>query len=302
MESDNYFTYTTDGIDPSARAYWRESLGYNRTIDNSRTRQRGTMETTNYNYRDNTNRNRIIIESNIVNMSPYNNINNSGTIGSRYSFSSNNNVEQNNTQNNNNTSNNSRYNTRNFNRIMDQFDIIHDTIIQTASNTTLNHSAFTGLLENVILPTNINPIFNNYMGNLPNINNRILGNSTNLNNNTPLFEEFTRQRINHEPFQVLVQVSEFLNINPESEEPKYYVPRNIIDALPISKFDIKKSGNLEEDKKQCLICLEDFQQDQEILWLPCTHCFCKNCISRWLEGSTTCPICKGDILEHFKHQ
>ncbi|KAK6591185.1 asparagine-rich protein [Cryptosporidium xiaoi] len=77
------------------------------------------------------------------------------------------------------------------------------------------------------------------------------------------------------------------------------VPLEIQSAFPVSKYDEKKSQNLDEDKKTCLICLENFKDKQEILWLPCTHCFCKECIISWFNRGSVCPICKDDILAHF---
>lgn len=78
------------------------------------------------------------------------------------------------------------------------------------------------------------------------------------------------------------------------------VPDNIQNSLPVSRFDLSKSQNLENDKKMCLICLEEFKDRQEIRWLPCTHCFCRECITSWFHRGTVCPICKDDVVDHFR--
>ncbi|KAF7458166.1 zinc finger, C3HC4 type (RING finger) domain-containing protein [Cryptosporidium felis] len=78
------------------------------------------------------------------------------------------------------------------------------------------------------------------------------------------------------------------------------VPIEIQNALPVSRFDHSRSHNLDDDKKMCLICLDEFKDKQEILWLPCTHCFCKDCIVSWFERGTVCPICKDDLMAHFE--
>ncbi|TRY52001.1 Ring finger domain containing protein [Cryptosporidium tyzzeri] len=90
-------------------------------------------------------------------------------------------------------------------------------------------------------------------------------------------------------------------ISQNQEEDVSGVPINIQNALPVSKFDLSRSQNLDDDKKICLICLDEFKDQQEILWLPCTHCFCRNCITSWFERGTVCPICKDDLLAHFNY-
>ncbi|OII72728.1 RING finger domain-containing protein [Cryptosporidium ubiquitum] len=87
----------------------------------------------------------------------------------------------------------------------------------------------------------------------------------------------------------------------QNQEDILGLPVDIQNALPVSKFNLSRSQNLDDDKKMCLICLDEFKDQQEILWLPCTHCFCRKCITSWFERGTVCPICKDDLLAHFKY-
>lgn len=48
-------------------------------------------------------------------------------------------------------------------------------------------------------------------------------------------------------------------------------------------------------KNSCAICLEDYEKDQEIRYLPCGHCFHSQCILQWLPNNKTCPFCKMEI-------
>ncbi|CAF1138632.1 unnamed protein product [Adineta ricciae] len=41
----------------------------------------------------------------------------------------------------------------------------------------------------------------------------------------------------------------------------------------------------------CVICLEDFCEDEEIAVCPCEHAFHKRCLSPWLQNNCTCPMC-----------
>lgn len=64
----------------------------------------------------------------------------------------------------------------------------------------------------------------------------------------------------------------------------------IVSELPETKIDdIKK---LDNDKKNCVICMEDFKNGDKTTNLPCLHMFHTNCIQSWLKKQNTCPICK----------
>lgn len=61
-----------------------------------------------------------------------------------------------------------------------------------------------------------------------------------------------------------------------------------------------------DDRKKCMVCLEEMETDQE--YLPCAHSFHGNCIIPWLQERDTCPICKipvyidtPDQLDRYNH-
>ncbi|UJR23276.1 hypothetical protein I4U23_026293 [Adineta vaga] len=41
----------------------------------------------------------------------------------------------------------------------------------------------------------------------------------------------------------------------------------------------------------CVICFDDFYEDEEIAVCPCEHAFHKRCLSPWLQQNCTCPMC-----------
>ena len=49
------------------------------------------------------------------------------------------------------------------------------------------------------------------------------------------------------------------------------------------------------DNKQCLICLDDYQINENICYLPCFHLFHSDCIKAWVKKSNKCPLCKNII-------
>jgi len=58
----------------------------------------------------------------------------------------------------------------------------------------------------------------------------------------------------------------------------------------------KNKANEESDnKKNCVICLNDFQSGDQVRTLPCTHNFHKDCIDGWLSQKGCCPICRRNL-------
>ena len=64
----------------------------------------------------------------------------------------------------------------------------------------------------------------------------------------------------------------------------------IVSELPETKID--DINKLDNDKKNCVICMEDFKAGDISTNLPCLHMFHTNCIQSWLKKQNTCPICK----------
>jgi hypothetical protein len=62
-----------------------------------------------------------------------------------------------------------------------------------------------------------------------------------------------------------------------------------------AKYDKEKNKNLPEELKKCPICISEFEDGEDIKFLPCTHRFHITCIDHWLKENSTCPICKKDF-------
>jgi hypothetical protein len=42
-----------------------------------------------------------------------------------------------------------------------------------------------------------------------------------------------------------------------------------------------------------LVCLEDYEAEEDVRVLNCLHCFHQGCVDRWLsDGANTCPACR----------
>ena len=47
--------------------------------------------------------------------------------------------------------------------------------------------------------------------------------------------------------------------------------------------------------RQCVICLENFENGMSVIKLKCEHLFCTECIRTWLKSSLTCPYCRNQM-------
>ena len=59
-----------------------------------------------------------------------------------------------------------------------------------------------------------------------------------------------------------------------------------------TKIEIDK---LNEENKRCIICYEDFKDNDNGIFLPCFHVFHSNCIKTWLKNKDNCPLCKFNV-------
>jgi hypothetical protein len=85
-------------------------------------------------------------------------------------------------------------------------------------------------------------------------------------------------------------VNQFIQMIQHMQNPDNPVENNILETLP--EFTIDDLTKLPNEKKNCVICLNDFEQGQKATIIPCTHLFHTDCIRSWFETQNTCPICK----------
>jgi len=50
-----------------------------------------------------------------------------------------------------------------------------------------------------------------------------------------------------------------------------------------------------EEDRLCEICQCGYEEEEEVLVLPCNHFFHSECVSRWLSMRTTCPKCRYEV-------
>ncbi|KAK6790588.1 hypothetical protein RDI58_009669 [Solanum bulbocastanum] len=69
--------------------------------------------------------------------------------------------------------------------------------------------------------------------------------------------------------------------------------------VPASKSSIELLEPMEADERnsndECLVCLDAIGEETQILRLPCSHMFHGDCITKWLENSHYCPLCRFEM-------
>ncbi|KAA8495598.1 E3 ubiquitin-protein ligase [Porphyridium purpureum] len=74
---------------------------------------------------------------------------------------------------------------------------------------------------------------------------------------------------------------------PSQEQPDVPVTQNSV-RLP-------QTSDEDEDEPMCAICIDNFEEGDQVRELECSHIYHKACIDPWLYQSSTCPVCKREI-------
>ena len=84
----------------------------------------------------------------------------------------------------------------------------------------------------------------------------------------------------------------FMNINQNYEDVKIILNE---EQFANQKHYIFKELN-NNTTNECLICIEEFDGDDEVTKITCNHVFHKNCIKNWVcKESNKCPICRLEV-------
>jgi hypothetical protein len=65
-----------------------------------------------------------------------------------------------------------------------------------------------------------------------------------------------------------------------------------IEALPTRKFEASGAEGKTGEETRCQICMEDFEEGDDLRTLPCFHLFHSHCVDQWLKVNSICPICR----------
>lgn len=69
---------------------------------------------------------------------------------------------------------------------------------------------------------------------------------------------------------------------------------NLKDKLIENKVE-KYKNNDNFKIKDCSICLEDYEDGENILYLECGHYYHEKCSKNWFKDGNTCPLCRASF-------
>ncbi|RDX64015.1 E3 ubiquitin-protein ligase MBR1, partial [Mucuna pruriens] len=69
-------------------------------------------------------------------------------------------------------------------------------------------------------------------------------------------------------------------------------------GLNIRKVKLPSSNDTTKHQidKQCSVCQEEYESDDELGRLKCEHCYHFQCIKQWLVHKNFCPVCKQEVV------
>lgn len=71
------------------------------------------------------------------------------------------------------------------------------------------------------------------------------------------------------------------------------LPPETLAALPEIAF--KKQAD-EGNGERCTVCLDDYEDGEIVLQLPCSHIFHGHCVPEWFKTQKTCPLCRHGVV------
>jgi len=75
------------------------------------------------------------------------------------------------------------------------------------------------------------------------------------------------------------------------------IEKSVIDTFPTFLYSEVKELKYGKESLECAVCLNEFQEDETLRLLPkCDHVFHTECIDAWLDGHSTCPVCRANLL------
>ena len=199
---------------------------------------------------------------------------NGNVIGATMNISGGNNFNNNNqmiSMNNSNGANNNN-NIMMMNTMMNNMNNMSMNMANMFSNMGMNMA---NMFNNMGM--NMNMMFNNMGMNMNNMFN-IMGNNMGMNMGNNMNNPFNNMGMN---------MGMNMNMN---EDMNNGVAPDILNNLVATKID--DVSKLDNEKNNCIICLEDFKHGDEVINLPCLHIFHKTCLLEWFKQHDFCPICK----------
>ncbi|KFK39312.1 hypothetical protein AALP_AA3G228600 [Arabis alpina] len=66
-----------------------------------------------------------------------------------------------------------------------------------------------------------------------------------------------------------------------------------IASLPSKRY--KEGDNQNGTNESCVICRLDYEDEDDLILLPCKHSYHSECINNWLKINKVCPVCSAEV-------
>ncbi|EDV93811.1 GH19534 [Drosophila grimshawi] len=95
-------------------------------------------------------------------------------------------------------------------------------------------------------------------------------------------------------FLVMIVYMIYRCIREQRRLRRYRLPKSMLKKIPVLRYT---KNNTRIKYETCVICLDDFVEDDKLRVLPCSHPYHSHCIDPWLtENRRVCPICKRKVF------
>ena len=92
----------------------------------------------------------------------------------------------------------------------------------------------------------------------------------------------------------VVEINEFFEeekLEVGTNEPN--LKKSELNELPTKKFVLTEAQKEKDSQLSCRICMQEFEEGENLRTTRCLHMFHRKCIDKWLvERTGSCPICK----------
>ncbi|KIY47721.1 hypothetical protein FISHEDRAFT_74387 [Fistulina hepatica ATCC 64428] len=100
---------------------------------------------------------------------------------------------------------------------------------------------------------------------------------------------------NSESFEQLIALADLLGQVKPPTVTRDEIERSGLQIIRASQLnELVQTGRLKSScAERCLVCLDEYEPDDELRIMNCQHGFHKRCVDRWLEtGKNNCPACR----------